>query len=260
MSSGTPPSRRTPTYALQSKEVHREDVPFELERGLAWVPGQMEWTGHPHWVGEHRARDAAVARLYSGKRRISKGKKHERIAHIVRRKRAVRMRDMAKRVREYKELYRRRRLDPLALVVMYNRMGPQVLICGSGDTPFCDPHSSLRGLRITHAALQSDFSALQSDCKVLQTNYAALQAECRDLQSTTSRLSSTIEYYKRNVAILKDDIEILKGRNGRMAQRVEELEAEKLTRHPGSLLDEAQDDSHREAEAQVKSSELEKIS
>ncbi|KAI3998123.1 hypothetical protein K525DRAFT_275576 [Schizophyllum commune Loenen D] len=169
------------------------------------------------------------------------------------------MRDMAKRVREYKELYRRRRLDPLALVVMYNRMGPQVLICGSGDTPFCDPHSSLRGLRITHAALQSDFSALQSDCKVLQTNYAALQAECRDLQSTTSRLSSTIEYYKRNVAILKDDIEILKGRNGRMAQRVEELEAEKLTRHPGSLLDEAQDDSHREAEAQVKSSELEKM-
>ncbi|KAL1697667.1 hypothetical protein EV121DRAFT_274952, partial [Schizophyllum commune] len=130
---------------------------------------------------------------------------------------------------------------------------------GSGDTPFCDPHSSLRGLRITHAALQSDFSALQSDCKVLQTNYAALQAECRDLQSTTSRLSSTIEYYKRNVAILKDDIEILKGRNGRMAQRVEELEAEKLTRHPGSLLDEAQDDSHREAEAQVKSSELEKM-
>ncbi|KAL1697732.1 hypothetical protein EV121DRAFT_298082 [Schizophyllum commune] len=131
MSSGTPPSRRTPTYALQSKEVHREDVPFELERGLAWVPGQMEWTGHPHWVGEHRARDAAVARLYSGKRRISKGKKHERIAHIVRRKRAVRMRDMAKRVREYKELYRRRRLDPLALVVMYNRMGPQVLICST---------------------------------------------------------------------------------------------------------------------------------
>ena len=33
-----------------------------------------------------------------------KGKKHERIAHIVRGKRAVRMRDMAKRVREYKEV------------------------------------------------------------------------------------------------------------------------------------------------------------
>ncbi|KAL1657885.1 hypothetical protein GGF50DRAFT_92982, partial [Schizophyllum commune] len=117
----------------------------------------------------------------------------------------------------------------------------------------------LRGLRITHAALQSDFSALQSDCKILQANYGALQAECLRLQSTVSRLSSTIEHYKRNVAILKGDLEILKGRNGRMAQRVEELEADKLTRRPDPLLNETQGDSHREAEAQLKSSELEKM-
>ncbi|KAL1724831.1 hypothetical protein EV714DRAFT_240427, partial [Schizophyllum commune] len=218
--------------------------------------GTPEWTGHPHWVGEHRARDAAVARLYSGKRRISKGKKHERIAHIVRRKRAVRMRDMAKRVREYKELYRRRRLDPLALVVMYNRMGPQVLICSTSAIMLGFLY---QGQAEENGYAHSRTPEHDTPYIVLQTNYAALQAECRDLQSTTSRLSSTIEYYKRNVAILKDDIEILKGRNGRMAQRVEELEAEKLTRHPGSLLDEAQDDSHREAEAQVKSSELEKM-
>lgn len=130
---------------------------------------------------------------------------------------------------------------------------------GGDEIQSCDLQSSLRGLRITHAALQSDFSALQSDCKILQANYGALQAECLRLQSTVSRLSSTIEHYKRNVAILKGDLEILKGRNGRMAQRVEELEADKLTRRPDPLLNETQGDSHREAEAQLKSSELEKM-
>ncbi|KAL1704191.1 hypothetical protein EV121DRAFT_260002 [Schizophyllum commune] len=97
-----------PTPAIPAKEYRRR-------QRLALKDLSEEWTGDVHWVGEHRARDAPVARLYSGKRRMFKGKKHERIAHIVRGKRAVRMRDMAKRVREYKEFYRSRRPDPLAV-------------------------------------------------------------------------------------------------------------------------------------------------
>ncbi|KAL1720589.1 hypothetical protein EV715DRAFT_271899 [Schizophyllum commune] len=103
-----PEDEAEPTPALPAKEYRRR-------QRLALKDLSEEWTGDVHWVGEHRARDAPVARLYSGKRRMFKGKKHERIAHIVRGKRAVRMRDMAKRVREYKEFYRSRRPDPLAV-------------------------------------------------------------------------------------------------------------------------------------------------
>ncbi|KAL1732151.1 hypothetical protein EV714DRAFT_282778 [Schizophyllum commune] len=103
-----PEEEAEPTPALPAKEYRRR-------QRLALKDLSEEWTGDVHWVGEHRARDAPVARLYSGKRRMFKGKKHERIAHIVRGKRAVRMRDMAKRVREYKEFYRSRRPDPLAV-------------------------------------------------------------------------------------------------------------------------------------------------
>ncbi|KAL1690963.1 hypothetical protein GGG16DRAFT_125351 [Schizophyllum commune] len=103
-----PEEEAEPTPALPAKEYRRR-------QRLALKDLSEEWTGNVHWVGEHRARDAPVARLYSGKRRMFKGKKHERIAHIVRGKRAVRMRDMAKRVREYKEFYRSRRPDPLAV-------------------------------------------------------------------------------------------------------------------------------------------------
>uniref|UniRef100_D8QHP4 Large ribosomal subunit protein mL59 domain-containing protein n=1 Tax=Schizophyllum commune (strain H4-8 / FGSC 9210) TaxID=578458 RepID=D8QHP4_SCHCM len=103
-----PEEEAEPTPALPAREYRRR-------QRLALKDLSGEWTGDVHWVGEHRARDAPVARLYSGKRRMFKGKKHERVAHIVRGKRAVRMRDMAKRVREYKEFYRSRRPDPLAV-------------------------------------------------------------------------------------------------------------------------------------------------
>ncbi|KAL1742531.1 hypothetical protein HDZ31DRAFT_65882 [Schizophyllum fasciatum] len=97
-----------PAPALPAHEYRRRQ-----RRALRQLAGQ--WTGGVHWVGAHTAAPAPAARLYAGKRRMFKGKKHERVAHIVRGKRAVRMRDMAKRVREYKEFYRSRRPDPLAV-------------------------------------------------------------------------------------------------------------------------------------------------
>ncbi|TRM63717.1 hypothetical protein BD626DRAFT_630204 [Schizophyllum amplum] len=122
--SETAPSAEAPTTAQAQPAPLEEEadaapaVPAQEYRrrqrkALRQLSGQ--WTGALHWIGEHHAREAPVARLYSGKRRMFKGHKHERVAHIRHGKTVVRMRDMPKRVREYKEFYRSRRPDPLAV-------------------------------------------------------------------------------------------------------------------------------------------------
>ncbi|KAG3229897.1 hypothetical protein P692DRAFT_20853850 [Suillus brevipes Sb2] len=75
------------------------------------------WTRPVEWTGEVKEKKVLGAevgnRLYAGKKRMFKGHKWQRIAEKREKRRALLMRSMPKRVREFKQYYKRRRPNPL---------------------------------------------------------------------------------------------------------------------------------------------------
>jgi len=75
------------------------------------------WMGAVDWEGKAEFKEVAGAdigiRLYAGKKRMFKGHKWERMKEGRDKKRKILMRDMARRVRNYKSYYRKRKPNPL---------------------------------------------------------------------------------------------------------------------------------------------------
>ncbi|KAF8068840.1 hypothetical protein FPV67DRAFT_1489918 [Lyophyllum atratum] len=78
---------------------------------------QQSWMNPVDWVGEPKVKEVAGAelgtRLYAAKKRMFKGHKWERLREARESKRQILMRDMARRVRNYKAYYQKRKPDPL---------------------------------------------------------------------------------------------------------------------------------------------------
>ncbi|KAF9051667.1 hypothetical protein BJ165DRAFT_1341367 [Panaeolus papilionaceus] len=77
----------------------------------------VEWDIPVGWVGEYKPRKVPGTqlgiRLYAGKKRMFKGHRWERLRLGVIKRRAMLVRDMQERVRNYKEYYKKRRPNPL---------------------------------------------------------------------------------------------------------------------------------------------------
>ncbi|KAG2363487.1 hypothetical protein BDR07DRAFT_1450685 [Suillus spraguei] len=75
------------------------------------------WTRPVEWIGEVKEKKVIGAevgnRLYAGKKRMFKGHKWQRIAEKREKQRALLMRSMPKRIKEFKQYYKRRRPHPL---------------------------------------------------------------------------------------------------------------------------------------------------
>ncbi|KAF4564577.1 54S ribosomal protein L25, mitochondrial [Pleurotus pulmonarius] len=75
------------------------------------------WSTPVEWQGEFKSKAVSGAeigsRLYSGKKRMFKGHRWERVLEKRKKKRVILMRDMAKRVASYKAYYHRRKPNPL---------------------------------------------------------------------------------------------------------------------------------------------------
>ncbi|KAG2139510.1 hypothetical protein BD769DRAFT_1350633 [Suillus cothurnatus] len=83
----------------------------QVDSAAALWTRPIEWTGE---VKEKKVLGAEVGnRLYAGKKRMFKGHKWQRIAEKREKKRALLMRSMPKRVKEFKQYYKRRRPHPL---------------------------------------------------------------------------------------------------------------------------------------------------
>ncbi|KAF5379232.1 hypothetical protein D9615_005862 [Tricholomella constricta] len=75
------------------------------------------WMNPVDWVGEPKVKEVAGAelgtRLYAAKKRMFKGHRWERIKEARESKKKILMRDMARRVRNYKAYYQKRKPNPL---------------------------------------------------------------------------------------------------------------------------------------------------
>ncbi|PPQ74700.1 hypothetical protein CVT24_003792 [Panaeolus cyanescens] len=88
----------------------------ELNRVIPKLPA-VEWDETVSWAGEYKPRNVPGAqlgiRLYAGKKRMFKGHRWERQKLGLLKRRAMLMRDMKDRVRNYKEYYKKRKPNPL---------------------------------------------------------------------------------------------------------------------------------------------------
>ncbi|KXN81681.1 hypothetical protein AN958_03928 [Leucoagaricus sp. SymC.cos] len=76
----------------------------------------LKWLKPVAWAGKmkEKARGADLGTtLYAGKKKMFKGHKWERLRNDRRKKQAILLRDMKKRVYNYKNYYKRRKPDPL---------------------------------------------------------------------------------------------------------------------------------------------------
>ncbi|TFK32030.1 hypothetical protein BDQ12DRAFT_693164 [Crucibulum laeve] len=75
------------------------------------------WAVSTNWSGEVKVKEVAGSdigvRLYAGKKRMFKGHKWERVHADREKKRKILMRDMSKRIRGFKNYYKRRTPNPL---------------------------------------------------------------------------------------------------------------------------------------------------
>jgi len=93
-----------------SLEGVKDQLQPEQEEKPAWLD-PVAWEGK---VKRKRVRGADLGiTLYAGKKRMFKGHKWERVRKERMRKRAILLRDMKKRIFNYKNYYKRRRPDPL---------------------------------------------------------------------------------------------------------------------------------------------------
>ncbi|KAG1776303.1 hypothetical protein EV702DRAFT_1029429 [Suillus placidus] len=84
---------------------------LQVQNAVAPWTRPIEWTGE---VKEKKVLGAEVGnRLYAGKKRMFKGHKWQRIAEKREKRRALLMRSMPKRIKEFKQYYKRRRPHPL---------------------------------------------------------------------------------------------------------------------------------------------------
>ncbi|KAG2036769.1 hypothetical protein BDR03DRAFT_897864 [Suillus americanus] len=90
--------------------------PSDLEKSQA-QNAAAPWTRPIEWTGEVKEKKVLGAevgnRLYAGKKRMFKGHKWQRIAEKREKRRALLMRSMPKRIKEFKQYYKRRRPHPL---------------------------------------------------------------------------------------------------------------------------------------------------
>ncbi|KAG5644696.1 hypothetical protein DXG03_007919 [Asterophora parasitica] len=100
----------------------------EAHKAFGGVPGQKLnsrkprvlaqcWMNPVDWVGEPKVKEVAGAelgtKLYAGKKRMFKGHRWERLKEARDSKKAILMRDMARRIRNYKAYYQKRKPNPL---------------------------------------------------------------------------------------------------------------------------------------------------
>ncbi|KAG5649819.1 hypothetical protein H0H81_001881 [Sphagnurus paluster] len=111
------PSTLTPAEA--SAEAHKRfgGLPDKkLETRHSKVLEQC-WMNPVEWVGEPKVKEVAGAelgtRLYAAKKRMFKGHRWERVKEARDSKKSILMRDMARRVRNYKAYYQKRKPNPL---------------------------------------------------------------------------------------------------------------------------------------------------
>ncbi|KAG1823514.1 uncharacterized protein BJ212DRAFT_1476391 [Suillus subaureus] len=122
-------ARESGTLALLPPGPKISVVEIAAATGQAIVPGpsaseksQVQnaaslWTRPIEWTGEVKEKKVLGAeignRLYAGKKRMFKGHKWQRIAEKREKRRALLMRSMPKRIKEFKQYYKRRRPHPL---------------------------------------------------------------------------------------------------------------------------------------------------
>ncbi|KAF8645403.1 hypothetical protein AX16_007837 [Volvariella volvacea WC 439] len=103
------------TKSTSKKEAVENNGPKEAEDEMILTP--VPEFAPVEWQGEVKVKEVPGSetgtRLYAGKKRMFKGHKWERIRESVEKKRKILMRDMAKRIYNYKMYYKRRRPDPL---------------------------------------------------------------------------------------------------------------------------------------------------
>ncbi|TFK67744.1 hypothetical protein BDN72DRAFT_742861, partial [Pluteus cervinus] len=96
----------TPSDSLESQK----DQPISMLREELWN-APVDWFGN---VKVKQVPGSEVGtRLYAAKKRMFKGHKWERVRAEKGKKRSILLRDMAKRIYNYKAYYRKRRPDPL---------------------------------------------------------------------------------------------------------------------------------------------------
>ncbi|KJA18393.1 hypothetical protein HYPSUDRAFT_205369 [Hypholoma sublateritium FD-334 SS-4] len=96
--------------------IARLEAVFKKQKGAK--PTVAAWKRPVKWVGEVPQKKATPGeqlgiRLYAGRKRMFKGHLWERKREGRIRKRTILMRDMAARVRQYKEYYKKRKPNPL---------------------------------------------------------------------------------------------------------------------------------------------------
>ncbi|TEB34335.1 hypothetical protein FA13DRAFT_1789455 [Coprinellus micaceus] len=110
--------RYNPRFAAAAERAFKAQAArTETKPGKATLPRAAEVDKAIYWEGKIDLKRKAGAdlgtKLYAGKRRMFKGHQWERLKEGRDKKRAVLMRDMAKRIEVYKNYYKKRRPDPL---------------------------------------------------------------------------------------------------------------------------------------------------
>ncbi|KAG1902194.1 uncharacterized protein F5891DRAFT_1277276 [Suillus fuscotomentosus] len=124
-------ARESGTLALlpPGPKISVVEIAAAAASGQAIVPGPLAsvkshiqnaaapWTRPIEWTGEVKEKKVLGAevgnRLYAGKKRMFKGHKWQRTAEKREKRRALLMRSMPKRIKEFKQYYKRRRPHPL---------------------------------------------------------------------------------------------------------------------------------------------------
>ncbi|KAF9444843.1 hypothetical protein P691DRAFT_711260 [Macrolepiota fuliginosa MF-IS2] len=119
-----PPGPKSPQTRLGVTEAIREAQKATTAASLDSLKEQLKaeedqsvWLEPVAWEGKlkekkTRGRDLGIT-LYAGKKRMFKGHKWERVQGERLRKRAILLRDMKKRIYNYKNYYKRRKPNPL---------------------------------------------------------------------------------------------------------------------------------------------------
>ncbi|KAF9458993.1 hypothetical protein BDZ94DRAFT_1200250 [Collybia nuda] len=118
-----PPGPKTPRPTEQAQRVAtKTPATVESSSAEASTNGQKQeldsvWMMPVAWDGKAEYKEVAGAelgtRLYAGKKRMFKGHRWERMKEARENKQKILLRDMARRVKNYKAYYQKRKPDPL---------------------------------------------------------------------------------------------------------------------------------------------------
>ncbi|KAF5330035.1 hypothetical protein D9611_010497 [Ephemerocybe angulata] len=110
------------------KKPRQKVLPIKtVESWTAATPTNAVLNKSIYWEGKIDLKQKAGAdigiKLYAGKKRMFKGHRWERLKVAREKKRVILMRDMAKRIRNYKNYYKKKRPDPLKPAKVSTRPG-----------------------------------------------------------------------------------------------------------------------------------------